>query len=75
MQVIYKKFNILCPLEEHHDNITYVDDHSDANSTDDFCEAKLFTVNSQVRIFPAFCTEAIAATPEKNVFDKFYIRT
>lgn len=48
-QVIYKKFNTLCPLGDDHDNITVVDDHTVVNSTDDFCEAKLFTMNSQVR--------------------------
>lgn len=48
-QVIYKKFNIPCPLEDEHHNITPIAVmHSTVNSTDDFCEAKLFTVNSQV---------------------------
>lgn len=53
-QVIYKKFNILCPLEEEHNNMTSIAHHTAINVTDDFCEAKLFTVNSQVR--------------EKNIF-------
>lgn len=54
-QVIYKKFNIPCPLESEHHNVSFADDehlhqHMD-NSTDDFCEAKLFTVNSQVGVW------------------------
>lgn len=46
-QVIYKKFNIPCPLDNGHHNVTL---HPDtvSNGTD-FCEAKLFTMNSQVR--------------------------
>lgn len=50
-QVIYKKFNISCPLDDGEDhNITHIPDHHFvSNATDDFCEAKLFTTNSQVR--------------------------
>lgn len=48
-QVIYKKFNILCPLDDTHHNMTpAADDHTTINGTGDFCEAKLFTINSQV---------------------------
>lgn len=42
-QVIYKKFNIPCPLPDHNMNSS----HDVFNGTD--CEAKLLTVNSQVR--------------------------
>ena len=52
LQVIYKKFHIPCPLEDedHHHNMTSLaHDHNAINVTDDFCEAKLFTTNSQVR--------------------------
>lgn len=49
-QVIYKKFNTLCPLEEEYHNMTPIaHTHTATNGTDDFCEAQLFTVNSQVR--------------------------
>lgn len=53
-QVIYKKFNISCPLDSNHNNITFVNitavnDRVVVNGTDDSCEAKMFTVNSQVR--------------------------
>lgn len=49
-QVIYKKFNIKCPLESAHFNMTSYGIHDiDINGTDDFCEAKMFTINSQVR--------------------------
>lgn len=50
LQVIYKKYNIPCPLEDEHRNITPIADmQTTFNGTDDFCEAKLFTINSQVR--------------------------
>lgn len=50
-QVIYKKFNIPCPLDDddHHNMTSFAHDLNAINGTDDFCEAKLFTVNSQVR--------------------------
>lgn len=57
-QVIYKKFNIPCPLEDQHHNITPIADMNKTRTLpDDFCEAKSFTINSQVRgkpfTFPA----------------------
>lgn len=53
-QVIYKKFNTQCPLEDLFLNISDVGHghghgHSAVNVTEDMCEAKMFTVNSQVR--------------------------
>ncbi|KAK2851732.1 hypothetical protein Q5P01_008008 [Channa striata] len=46
ISVIYKKFNTPCPLEIH--NATPIAEiHTSFNETGDFCEAKLFTVNSQ----------------------------
>ncbi|XP_037628142.1 sodium-coupled neutral amino acid transporter 3-like [Sebastes umbrosus] len=47
ISVIYKKFNIECPLEDTHHNITPAYVHTAVNVTDDFCEAKMFTMNSQ----------------------------
>lgn len=49
LQVIYKKFNILCPLNKEHSNVTFDDNHHDVNGTDNFCDAKMVTINSQVR--------------------------
>lgn len=52
-QVIYKKFNTECPLSDiadlHHTNETHFDHHHTVNATGDECEAKFFTINSQVR--------------------------
>lgn len=51
LQVIYKKFNIPCPLNEEHSNVTLDNVHPALNDTDDSCEAKMFTMNSQVQRF------------------------
>lgn len=48
-KVIYKRFNIACPFGDDHHNQTSFHDHVHINATDDQCEAKMFTVNSQVR--------------------------
>ncbi|XP_076022244.1 sodium-coupled neutral amino acid transporter 3-like [Genypterus blacodes] len=48
ISVIYKKFNIACPLPDVHPNLTHIADNFAAmNETGDSCEAKLFTMNSQ----------------------------
>lgn len=67
ISVIYKKFNIPCPLDYEHDNVTFVDDHHHHhadNGTDDFCEAKLFTVNSQTAYTIPILAFAFVCHPE-----------
>ncbi|KAK5864071.1 hypothetical protein PBY51_001045 [Eleginops maclovinus] len=65
ISVIYKKFNIPCPLvDEHHPNKTsaFVNDH--INVTDDFCEPKLFTINSQTAYTIPILAFAFVCHPE-----------
>lgn len=62
ISVIYKKFNIPCPLEDEHHNITHIDAH--INETDDFCEAKLFTINSQTAYTIPILAFAFVCHPE-----------
>lgn len=65
ISVIYKKFNIPCPLDDEHHNITPIaDDHALINGTDDFCEAKLFTVNSQTAYTIPILAFAFVCHPE-----------
>ncbi|XP_068453267.1 sodium-coupled neutral amino acid transporter 3-like [Clinocottus analis] len=64
ISVIYKKFNILCPLEEEHHNLTFIAHHTAINVTDDFCEAKLFTVNSQTAFTVPILAFAFVCHPE-----------
>uniref|UniRef100_A0A3Q4BPP7 Amino acid transporter transmembrane domain-containing protein n=1 Tax=Mola mola TaxID=94237 RepID=A0A3Q4BPP7_MOLML len=69
ISVIYKKFNISCPLDSNHNNITFVNitavnDHSVVNGTDDFCEAKMFTVNSQTAYTIPILAFAFVCHPE-----------
>lgn len=65
ISVIYKKFNIPCPLENEHYNITSITDHAtDINGTDDFCEAKLFTINSQTAYTIPILAFAFVCHPE-----------
>nr|XP_020467471.1 sodium-coupled neutral amino acid transporter 3-like [Monopterus albus] len=48
ISVIYKKFKIPCPLDDTHHNLTFImQDYHAMNGTDDLCEVKLVTVNSQ----------------------------
>ncbi|XP_074930228.1 LOW QUALITY PROTEIN: sodium-coupled neutral amino acid transporter 3 [Cottoperca gobio] len=61
ISVIYKKFNIPCPLEDGH-NITLTSHH--ANVTDDFCEAKMFTANSQTAYTIPILAFAFVCHPE-----------
>ncbi|XP_068180701.1 sodium-coupled neutral amino acid transporter 3-like [Antennarius striatus] len=60
--VIYKKFSIPCPLEDEFDNSTIFDNH--VNTTDDFCEAKLFTINSQTAYTIPILAFAFVCHPE-----------
>ncbi|XP_059188635.1 sodium-coupled neutral amino acid transporter 3-like [Centropristis striata] len=65
ISVIYKKFNIPCPLGDEHLNITSVThDHMAVNVTDDFCEAKLFTMNSQTAYTIPILAFAFVCHPE-----------
>uniref|UniRef100_A0A7N6ATX4 Solute carrier family 38 member 5a n=1 Tax=Anabas testudineus TaxID=64144 RepID=A0A7N6ATX4_ANATE len=63
ISVIYKKFNISCPLDDPHHNITpIVDMHTVENGT--FCEAKLFTMNSQTAYTIPILAFAFVCHPE-----------
>ncbi|XP_062247490.1 sodium-coupled neutral amino acid transporter 3-like [Platichthys flesus] len=66
ISVIYKKFNIDCPLEgEDHPNVTvFADDHVAMNETSDLCEAKMFTVNSQTAYTIPILAFAFVCHPE-----------
>lgn len=65
ISVIYKKFNIECPLDDEHDNITHIADHyHEHNITDDFCEAKMFTINSQTAYTIPILAFAFVCHPE-----------
>ncbi|XP_040009662.1 sodium-coupled neutral amino acid transporter 3-like isoform X2 [Xiphias gladius] len=65
ISVIYKKFNILCPLDDTHHNMTpAADDHTTINGTGDFCEAKLFTINSQTAYTIPILAFAFVCHPE-----------
>ncbi|CAN9516015.1 unnamed protein product [Ophioblennius macclurei] len=64
ISVIYKKFNIECPLEDEHHNITDIADHYITNVTDDFCEAKMFTINSQTAYTIPILAFAFVCHPE-----------
>lgn len=59
ISVIYKKFNIPCPLEDFHNS-----SHAQINVTDDFCEAKMFTVNSQTAYTIPILAFAFVCHPE-----------
>lgn len=61
ISVIYKKFNIQCPLENH--DVTPIDNHTGINSTD-FCEAKLFTTNSETAYTIPILAFAFVCHPE-----------
>ncbi|XP_030589377.1 sodium-coupled neutral amino acid transporter 3-like [Archocentrus centrarchus] len=64
ISVIYKKFNIPCPLEVHHNNITIPDHYNIDTTTDDFCEPKLFTINSQTAYTIPILAFAFVCHPE-----------
>uniref|UniRef100_A0A8C4EAX4 Solute carrier family 38 member 5a n=1 Tax=Dicentrarchus labrax TaxID=13489 RepID=A0A8C4EAX4_DICLA len=67
ISVIYKKFNIPCPLGDEHHNVTPIADHHTViNGTinDDFCKAKLFTTNSQTAYTIPILAFAFVCHPE-----------
>ncbi|KAA8591402.1 sodium-coupled neutral amino acid transporter 3 isoform X2 [Etheostoma spectabile] len=65
ISVIYKKFNIPCPLDEEKHNMTPFAHYNTAtNGTDDFCEAKLFTTNSQTAYTIPILAFAFVCHPE-----------
>ncbi|XP_022043161.1 sodium-coupled neutral amino acid transporter 3-like [Acanthochromis polyacanthus] len=65
ISVIYKKFNINCPLDDEHDNITHIADHfHEHNSTDYSCEAKMFTINGQTAYTIPILAFAFVCHPE-----------
>ncbi|XP_039657758.1 sodium-coupled neutral amino acid transporter 3-like isoform X2 [Perca fluviatilis] len=65
ISVIYKKFNIPCPLDNENHNMTpNAHYHTATNGTDDFCEAKLFTTNSQTAYTIPILAFAFVCHPE-----------
>ncbi|XP_055021798.1 sodium-coupled neutral amino acid transporter 3-like [Boleophthalmus pectinirostris] len=56
--VIYKKFNITCPLE------VFVNQSSSAVAPEDMCTAKLFTINSQTAYTVPILAFAFVCHPE-----------
>uniref|UniRef100_A0A8C5DWD2 Sodium-coupled neutral amino acid transporter 3-like n=1 Tax=Gouania willdenowi TaxID=441366 RepID=A0A8C5DWD2_GOUWI len=64
ISVIYKKFNIECPLEDEHINMTGLSYHLPVNVTEDICEAKMFTVNSQTAYTIPILAFAFVCHPE-----------
>ncbi|KAM4610236.1 sodium-coupled neutral amino acid transporter 3-like isoform 1-T2 [Polymixia lowei] len=64
ISVIYKRFNIPCPLEEEHFDMNETI-HTTVNATaDDFCEAKMFTINSQTAYTIPILAFAFVCHPE-----------
>uniref|UniRef100_A0A8C9XLC0 Solute carrier family 38 member 5 n=1 Tax=Sander lucioperca TaxID=283035 RepID=A0A8C9XLC0_SANLU len=65
LPVIYKKFNIPCPLVDVNHNMTHTAHyHTATNGTDDFCKAKLFTTNSQTAYTIPILAFAFVCHPE-----------
>uniref|UniRef100_A0A4W6DR66 Solute carrier family 38 member 5 n=1 Tax=Lates calcarifer TaxID=8187 RepID=A0A4W6DR66_LATCA len=65
ISVIYKKFNISCPLEDlHHNDSSIAAHHAPTNVTEDFCEAKMFTINSQTAYTVPILAFAFVCHPE-----------
>ncbi|XP_056154335.1 sodium-coupled neutral amino acid transporter 3-like [Lampris incognitus] len=63
ISVIYKKFNIPCPLPAKHVNMTEIAKDF-TNGTDDFCEPKMFTINSQTAYTIPILAFAFVCHPE-----------
>lgn len=63
ISVIYKKFNIPCPLDGHY-NMSVSADRLSHNVTDDFCEAKMVTINSQTAYTIPILAFAFVCHPE-----------
>ncbi|XP_019951673.2 sodium-coupled neutral amino acid transporter 3-like [Paralichthys olivaceus] len=66
ISVIYKKFNILCPLESEDqlNETLFADNHAAMNETGDICEAKMFTINSQTAYTVPILAFAFVCHPE-----------
>lgn len=64
ISVIFKKSSIDCPLESSYYNSTDIPDHHSTNVTDDFCEPKLFTINSQTAYTIPILAFAFVCHPE-----------
>ncbi|XP_061530756.1 sodium-coupled neutral amino acid transporter 3-like [Phycodurus eques] len=65
ISVIYKKFNIDCPLEDSHHNISLIaDNYTITEDDEDFCDAKLFTINSQTAYTIPILAFAFVCHPE-----------
>ncbi|KAL3974768.1 DnaJ-like proiein [Sarotherodon galilaeus] len=66
ISVIYKKFNIPCPLEDyhHHHNSTAADPDSVDSTADGFCDSKLFTMNPQTAYTIPILAFAFVCHPE-----------
>ncbi|XP_042266040.1 sodium-coupled neutral amino acid transporter 3-like [Thunnus maccoyii] len=61
ISVIYKKFDIECPLKNH--DVTPIDNYTGINSTD-FCKPKLFTTNSETAYTIPILAFAFVCHPE-----------
>ncbi|XP_077578195.1 sodium-coupled neutral amino acid transporter 3-like [Stigmatopora nigra] len=65
ISVIYKKFNIPCPLEDSYLNETLIADNNTITEVaEDFCDAKLFTMNSQTAYTIPILAFAFVCHPE-----------
>ncbi|CAL1606666.1 unnamed protein product [Knipowitschia caucasica] len=60
ISVIYKKFNIPCPLEDSHSNQS----NTPAPVLEGFCDAKMFTINSQTAYTIPILAFAFVCHPE-----------
>ncbi|XP_077369551.1 sodium-coupled neutral amino acid transporter 3-like [Festucalex cinctus] len=64
ISVIYKKFNILCPLEDSDNTTSIADNYTITEVAEDFCDAKLFTMNSQTAYTIPILAFAFVCHPE-----------
>ncbi|XP_051914069.1 sodium-coupled neutral amino acid transporter 3-like [Hippocampus zosterae] len=65
ISVIYKKFNIPCPLADSQHNITLMADNDTVTEDpEDFCHAKLLTINSQTAYTIPILAFAFVCHPE-----------
>ncbi|KAM9827936.1 sodium-coupled neutral amino acid transporter 3-like [Syngnathus typhle] len=65
ISVIYKKFNILCPLEDSlHNTSLIADNFTITEDAEDFCDAKPVTINSQTAYTIPILAFAFVCHPE-----------
>ncbi|XP_061128811.1 sodium-coupled neutral amino acid transporter 3-like [Syngnathus typhle] len=65
ISVIYKKFNIPCPLEDSlHNTSLIADNFTITEDAEDFCDAKPFTINSQTAYTIPILAFAFVCHPE-----------